>query len=175
MHILLRVLKMDVEPVRFCNEVHSGESLKFLKLVGEECPLDTKKEVQHEVGLRKKKSKSVRVYVCALSSTKEIHSRARCRSLCARLCASVFSPPVLSPVSIMVIRTQLKCCQPTDKEPQRKLSVNIPLLQTPTTNPAGARLPSTSEKTSTSSILASPLSSRFPFLLLVLFIPGWFG
>lgn len=93
MHILLRVLKMDVEPVRFCNEVHSGESLKFLKLVGEECPLDTKKEVQHEVGLRKKKSKSVRVYVCALSSTKEIHSRARCRST---MCECVLSSCPLS-------------------------------------------------------------------------------
>lgn len=48
---------------------------------------------------------------------------------------SLLSRRVLSLVSIMVIRLSLKCCQPTDKEPQRKISVNMPLLQTPATPP----------------------------------------
>lgn len=48
---------------------------------------------------------------------------------------SLLSCRVLSLVSIMVIRLSLKCCQPTDKEPQRKISVNMPLLQTPATPP----------------------------------------
>lgn len=53
---------------------------------------------------------------------------------------SVFSCRVLSLVSLMAIRLALKCCQPTDKEPQRKFLWARRLCRQH--HSAGARLPS---------------------------------
>ena len=75
---------------------------------------------KHSKKEKKKKSQRIgRASLCALPSThKFIHVRvvAHCVLDCV---PSVFSRRVLSPVSIMLIRPALKCCQPTDKEPQR--------------------------------------------------------
>ena len=68
---------------------------------------------------KKKSQRMERASLCALPSTHKfihVHVVAHC---VLDYVPSVFSRRVLSPVSIMLIRPALKCCQPTDKEPQR--------------------------------------------------------
>lgn len=105
---------MAVKSGMLCNEVqwdktHTSSS----PVVGEEEKADEKKQES-----TKERGHSMHVCVQVIFAT-EFRLHARGGSLCAWLCVSVCSRRVLSPVSIMVIRPPLKCCQPTDKEPQR--------------------------------------------------------